>query len=448
MYILHYTKLLPRVYMVRENGVTNMERATERPVVELSRDYSKVPEEYRPREYGYHETRLERLGDLICVSQVRQGPNPERESLGNSIEQQGLLNQIDVALLGAEPFEDYIRFVNRVWKSKHDIVDFTPDDDGLYHLVIAGHSRVDVITDKAAEKQKAALDEGYDTSWEDTTIWAKIHYVSSPQEILAIQMAENIHREPSEERRAVALVETYHYGLEVGWWNSKKAFLEQTGDKFTPIMLNRALLFQQLSNELRELVMSNKVQYGVAIEVARLHAPFVQRYGIQKYGADQGQIEAGREDAQKAADEYVGTIILKADSGKWSITKAREHVNDYLNTWRGEIKELEIDLSGKEPEELQLFDVENEFIVQQRLRSRRLKDASKKVTERALRAAATASVITTELIVDPEVREERLQEITESLEAMRGDIRTYIKDITTGKAGETFSLTDDEPRLI
>lgn len=229
-----------------------------------------IPEHLRPREYGKKEYLPVSLNSTIRVSQQRGAYNPAFPSIKDSIKNGDIINPPDIAFLQRDALDAYLQFINKVWGDSHSIDQYQPDEDGYYHLVIAGHTRVEAMVELEDEKLQQAVEEGFDISvFPAATIQSKIYRDLQPEDILALQMDENLHEKPSQERSALAMVETYLYGLEVGKWRTKKQFIEANERKFSQESLNKALVFAELDQTTRDFVFTGAVQYGPVVELAK-----------------------------------------------------------------------------------------------------------------------------------------------------------------------------------
>ena len=204
------------------------------------------------------------LDCIITLSQVRDGDNPEINKLIESIEKNDLINQIDVARMDSFALEEYIDFVNELWKSEHKIEDFMVGPDEKYYLCIAGNSRT-VALREIAEKQpniSHCLD-------------CKVHDAPTPYEIISLQLNENIYHEPSKARQAMAIAETYYYGLAKGMWGSSEEFARLNRDKFSKNALANARHFAKLPAPIREFVFipGDPLPMNVALELGKIVEP-------------------------------------------------------------------------------------------------------------------------------------------------------------------------------
>lgn len=296
---------------------------------------SEMPEYLRPREYGKKHMQDLPIQSLIRVSQQRGSSNPAFESIKESIENNDIINPPDVAVLSHESFEDYLNFINKLWKKSHHISDYIPNEDGRYNLVIAGHTRVDAIDDIENQRIKRAIDAGYDISnWSESTVNCKIYENISPAEILALQMDENLHEKPSQERTAIAMVETYYYGLENGNWSNTSEFAEINRNKFSKKALEAALIFSNLSEEIREYVFVGAVPYGPIVELGRTVEPH-RRYLANKYFDSDYEL-LSEEDQFEIEDEILlwnASKVAFIQSKKLNISNAKKHFGSLIENW-------------------------------------------------------------------------------------------------------------------
>lgn len=215
---------------------------------------------YERKVLGMHEMITLPVESYVRLPQVRSGLNPILPDLIRSIRNRGLDNPLDVARMTHEQLEAYIAFVNHTWKTAVSIDDYAMQQqpDGMYYLVVAGHTRTEAIFQLQAEHPV-----GYD-------VVAKVHPISTPEEIIGLQLDENIHSQPAQEQRAIAIVETFRYGLESGMWTNKADFLRQSKGKCSRRVLDEAMGFAQLPPEAVDFVFSGQVSYnaGVALGLA------------------------------------------------------------------------------------------------------------------------------------------------------------------------------------
>lgn len=218
-------------------------------------DRDKNPE---VRTFGEHKQKRVPASKLILMPQVRANLNPDYHALKADIRERGLLNQPDMVVLDREGLATYIDFINEVWGMDIDVADY--DDqaiDGEYHLVAAGHTRSNVILDISHE-------DGVDHD-----VICKDHDTDDPYEIIAIQLAENIHSKPPQERSALAIVESYVLGLKQGLWRNEEEFVAVKGGKFSRDQVRDAVGFARLPETVRDFVFSGQLGYNAALALGR-----------------------------------------------------------------------------------------------------------------------------------------------------------------------------------
>ncbi len=244
--------------------------------------------------FGEYEYVIIDLDKLVVLPQVRKKKNEKIDEMADSIEDRGLINPLDVARLNKEELQSHINFISSLWRENIDINSFLPID-GFYYVVIAGHTRLDALRHNAKTHNRK------------DQVSIKIHPVKSSEEILAIQLDENIHSEPKIEERAIAIIETYRLGIEIGRWNNKEEFIKKNKNKFSRRILNDALLFADLPLEAQEYVFARNIPYNIGVELGRVK-PL-----IRKYEADFEEIESNIE---KNIKLHYGRLLIKIQNAK------------------------------------------------------------------------------------------------------------------------------------
>lgn len=211
--------------------------------------------------FGMYETIAVPVNDLVRLPQVRSGSNPDLPDLKESIKTNGLLNPIDIAVMDEATLQEYIDFINELWGKNVQLDDYSDlrQPDGTYYLVIAGHTRAEAISQLQIEDQ---TDCQYD-------VMCKIHSANDPYTIISLQLDENIHSKPSPERRAIAIVEAWQYGLRKGSWKNKAEFLRLAGKKFNAKNVSDAIAFSQLPQEVRDFVFEGNASYASSVELGK-----------------------------------------------------------------------------------------------------------------------------------------------------------------------------------
>lgn len=319
-----------------------------------------IPAEFKPREYGRKSIEELRLGQLIMFDQVRSKTNPKVPALRESFRTQDLINQIDVARLERESLEAYINFVNRVWRAEHDIEAFSPDENGFYYVVIAGHSRTAAMILEEKDRAEKAAQAGFITDPHKSTVWCKIHDAPTPQEILSLQLNENLYEAPSEERRAMAMVEAFEYGYEMGLWKSRAEFVK-ANPNFSPTDIRRALVFLEFDPVHRAFVLDGVIKYGPAVELGKVLGNY-RKYVLSRYFNAESVYELADEDAvtyEKYISEWVAVEFSEMSRAKINITAARARYKSLVDSWAKEIGEAT-------PEQDALFDLGKLAVASQR----------------------------------------------------------------------------------
>lgn len=296
---------------------------------------------------------LLRQGYICVFDQVRDGGNPEQISITQSIGQTGLLNWVDVVRLTRAQIEDYSYFVCDLWGGKNIDIDALPNstfETEMYDVLIAGHSRNIGIFSNEEKKAIAEWEAGRsDYNPKYARVPVKLHNVVSNGDIIKIQIAENLHKAPSEERVAIALVESYYLGLRDNLWTSPEEFHDQYKDKFTTKQLKDAVAFAKLPIKMRELVFSKVIPYSIGIILGNysevLYEYFEYKYFDRKKRSSLSEVEKQNLDALVESElEVEGTRIVK---NRMSITVARKYFKG-LNKAKQELmnKELRAETLG------------------------------------------------------------------------------------------------------
>lgn len=214
--------------------------------------------------YEFFTIEKEKLDKLVILPQIRKTKNTKIEELTTSIKERGLINHPDLVKLNYEELKKHINFINQLWNKNVDINSFSTID-GYYYLVIAGHTRIE------------ALKRIPNSNNEKDVVVLKIHQAKTSEEILAIQLDENIHKEVSIEERAIAIIGTYRLGIMNGKWNNKAEFIKENKNKFSSGILDDAVVFANLPLEIQEYVFSNNLPFSVGVELGRMY-PLVKKY--------------------------------------------------------------------------------------------------------------------------------------------------------------------------
>lgn len=230
--------------------------------------------------FGEHEQRPFPVDELVVLPQVRSGLNPDLRDIKESIRANGLLNPIDVARMDEFQLYEYVEFVNHLWGTSIDPGQYESlrGEDGFFYMVIAGHTRTEAISQLQAEDEHGRR----------FAVMTKVHKIADPAEIISLQLDENLHSKPAQERQAMAIVEAYEYGRLHEKWSSPAEFAKLNKGKFSRKILSEALGFARLPSEARDFVFSGSLSYNAAVELGKASENFIDsiaaRFGL---GADE-----------------------------------------------------------------------------------------------------------------------------------------------------------------
>lgn len=324
------------------------------------------------------------LDTLIRLAQVRKGRNPIQDSLNESIEKRRkIMHDMEIGRMTKEGLADYISVVNQVWSSQYDIDQFHPDIDGKYNLIIAGHSRY-IAAEETARQHPEFRHSARCTYWDDPPF----------NEIMAVQLEENLHHQPSIERQAKSTVSIYKMGLIKNCWNSIEEFvaLEQLKEaKITDYKFKDFLAYAELYPSCQELVEEGAIAYSAILEFGRSLDDIRSYWGIElTKGLDACDLRLSPlidEHAEKWILEQCTYIRRKKMSAKTSekFIKAR-------------VRELRIKMMDEAGREQAALDGWNEYQLQNALESARRRDedlisATKAITMDQLAKGALATRI-------------------------------------------------------
>lgn len=298
------------------------------------------------RVHGRYE-KVELYSDeFVKMAQVRKERNAVRADLKESIRRH-LINPLDVACLDSQTLGDYIDFVNTVWGTQTSIEEFDThmQPDGTYFLIVAGHSRHVAICELEA-----------DGTIPRYRIEAKVHQVTSPEEIIQIQLDENLHTQPSKERQAMAVVETYEWGRSTGRWSNQREFLEQN-NYVGKTMLSDALRFSTLPRDIRDHVTSGVIGYAAGLELGRAEDE-IRRHCVMKAGIAADEVLS--DDARELIDSAVQLVLRRHAAHILNKKLGANAATRYMQQERNRLKrELIQDIEAREKaQEDALFELE------------------------------------------------------------------------------------------
>ena len=125
-------------------------------------------------EYDYLKVPLNKI---VMLPQTRGRVNPIQAKLTLDIQTSGvsrLINLPDIALFYPDELEKHLEFINSIWETKAKLSDYGQPTDGVYPVLISGHSRMTALL-AIQEKTK-----------QSTGVVCKIHDIASSAEFLGI----------------------------------------------------------------------------------------------------------------------------------------------------------------------------------------------------------------------------------------------------------------------
>ncbi len=276
--------------------------------------------------------------ELLSISQIRGERNAVTEELKDDITFQGLLNPVDVSLVSRELLEEYIDFTNRTWGAEASIAQFEnlvlPDD--RFPLLKAGHSRHQAILELIAESRLPA----------DAKVMTRISEAKDVFAIVQWQRGENIHSQPPRERTAMALVESYMYGLEKGAWRDEADFVAQQkaqNRNVTKGALDQALKYSRLPARIRNFVLAGEIPYLAGVEMGAT-TDILTEFVARSAGFD------GVNDPKLTAEQQkiiADTVVIDLDilcnriaGDNLNSTAAQNLIKGRRNTWLDSIKSM------------------------------------------------------------------------------------------------------------
>jgi hypothetical protein len=283
------------------------------------------------RVFGQYELLEVTVDNLVRLPQVRSNMNPKLPELIDSIRSNGLINPIDVVVMSPEQLLSHLEFINDLWGTNVQLEDFGERD--LYPVVVAGHSRVEAISAIAQEDGVAHK------------VVAKVHAIDSAEQFIALQLDENIHSEPRQEQRAIAIVETYFYGLSRGKWQSPTEFQREYANKFSRKVLGEALHFAKLPAEVRDYVFAGKLYYGAGVELGK-QAETVRAYAEHRCGGEGTPADKIDEAYRIELAIMINRLVNSRQNAKGSLKRAIEIIG-------GEVALMRDVLAPPDPEDAQ-----------------------------------------------------------------------------------------------
>lgn len=279
--------------------------------------------------FGDYEILKIPIDQLIILPQVRGKANPVQSELTKSIRSSGvLMNPVDIALFSPDQLSGHLEFINGIWKTNASLDDYGAPNNGIYPVLIAGHSRVESI--KAIQNETGQL----------KSVAGKLHDISSSAEFLSLQLAENTYGGINPERRAIAIVEMYQYGFDenankrdLNHWSSYADFVRKNQGNISEEMLSDGMALTELSPSARDFIFAGKLYYGAGVEIGR-NSKTIRQYVCHQLG------EACNTDQIEKAYNYelaimIGHLVDSRLNAKGGLKKAISYIKNkvsYMNS--------------------------------------------------------------------------------------------------------------------
>lgn len=288
--------------------------------IDKKRERPFYSEEELGKHYGDYEIIDIPVSCLAILPQVRGNKvNPVQSQMTESIKNK-LMNQVDIALFDSEQLSAHLNFVNAIWGTKAELFDYGEANNGLYPVLIAGHSRVLALKTIQAEMQSPVC------------AACKIHEISSSAEFLSLQLSENIHRGINLERRAIAVVEMYHFGYDANaepndrmHWSSYVDFSKKNLGNLSTEIISDGMAFAALSPEVRDYVFAGKIYYGAGVEIGK-NAQTIMDYAKFRLGENATE----RDIAEAYSFELailIDHLVNSRQNAKGGLKKMVDHIN-------------------------------------------------------------------------------------------------------------------------
>lgn len=305
-------------------------------------------ESSRERILGDYEYLPFRPDSLVSLSQIRGERNIVTDELKGDILYQGLINPVDVSLVSRDLLEEYVLFTNSTWGSETSIEDYLHLQlpDGRFPLLKSGHSRTTAIAELIAEGKLS----------EDTRIMTKVSVANGIFDIVQWQRGENIHSQPPRERVAMALVESYTYGLNNGLWHNEAEFIDiqsQQGRTIAKGPLDHALKYSRLAPRIRNFILAGDVPYLAGVEMGATMEVLAE-YVARTNGYD-GQNDPRLSTSPDRLDKLRKVVELEMDricnritGENLNSTASQKVVQAKRNAWAGAIKSMRQPKKGRD----------------------------------------------------------------------------------------------------
>ncbi len=245
-----------------------------------------VPREASSRS-GSNEHRLRYIASRLPLSSIHVLDQPRKTfeaipDLAENIALRLLLNPIIVAELTREGLNDYLSFINDIWKVQHSIDAFTAEQTAhgpRYYVLLAGERRYRACSllwetgcaTCQVDGRHHQPGDCFRRHFEQDTVPVSLCVNIDPQTALEIQFSENIHMQVPVGEEALAYAEYFRVLRSRTGSLSKADFARRVGRSASTI--SNALRFSELPESIQLNVRKKEIPYGIALELTRLYVP-------------------------------------------------------------------------------------------------------------------------------------------------------------------------------
>lgn len=251
------------------------------------------------------------LTDINVLLQPRR-TFEEIEILAEDIATKNLLHPLTIARFNRENCQRYLDVINLLWGTSYrveELVSVNQKDKEIFYIILAGERRFRAckyLREVGCERCHEKFGPGgcYKRHFGNERVDARLCVNISPLEALFLQASENIHMRVPPHEEARFYYELFQLIRKAEPNYSVSRFARQVGR--SPETLREAIKFCLLPVQIQEFVVKGQIPYGIACEIARLHA----------------QTDMN--------DKALGWWVLRAITGNYKVPDFREMVTRYL----------------------------------------------------------------------------------------------------------------------
>lgn len=257
--------------------------------------------------------RLVSVWRINILPQMRKSfDQKEQDELTESIRKKGVLNAPIVALFTLAELRQYLKVINKLWKSSiaaEDLKSSKIKGQRLYFVLLAGERRLRSLRPLVREGKQSRL------------LKVIIHEHLDPLSAIDIQFSENCHRRVPPHEEAYAYGEYWELiSAKYGEPPTLSGFAKRVGR--SPAAIKAALQFVSLPATIRHAVAG---EWGMGVPNAKLFRRENLRlpYSIA--------VELARLSERGKTEHYLIDLMVGAVLGRTKVEKFHEQVNQILN---------------------------------------------------------------------------------------------------------------------